>query len=78
MLSAMNAARADSIANEVCGRELAVSNPSKLFFPEPGLTKLDLVEYYLACEEAVERHLRPAVPALTPADDDRPLGPPAR
>ncbi len=54
----MNAARADRIAIEVCGRELAVSNPSKLFFPEPGLTKLDLVNYYLDCEEAVVRHLR--------------------
>ena len=58
MLSGMNAARADRIAIEVCGRELVVSNPSKLFFPEPGLTKLDLVQYYLDCEEAVVRHLR--------------------
>jgi len=28
------------------------------FFPEPGYTKLDLVNYYLECEEAVVRHLR--------------------
>jgi bifunctional non-homologous end joining protein LigD len=54
----MNAARADRIAIEVCGRELAVSNPSKPFFPERGLTKLDLVDYYLACEDAVVRQLR--------------------
>ena len=43
---------------EACGRELRVSNPGKLFFPEAGLTKIDLVNYYLACEEAVVRHLR--------------------
>jgi len=43
---------------EVCGRELRVSSPSKLFFPEPGLTKLDLVNYYVECEQAVLRHLR--------------------
>src|ERR1017187_10409159 len=43
---------------EVCGQELRVSSPSKLFFPEPGLTKLDLVNYYVECEQAVVRHLR--------------------
>src|SRR3954451_4934505 len=30
------------------GREIAVSNPRKILFPEPGYTKLDLVRYYLA------------------------------
>ncbi|HWX73939.1 MAG TPA: non-homologous end-joining DNA ligase [Solirubrobacteraceae bacterium] len=43
---------------EVCGHELRVSNPEKPFFPERGVTKLDLVNYYLECEEAVVRHLR--------------------
>ncbi|HVD67557.1 MAG TPA: DNA polymerase domain-containing protein, partial [Actinomycetota bacterium] len=33
---------------EVAGREVAVSNPAKIFFPELGLTKIDLVRYYLA------------------------------
>ena len=37
---------------------MRISNPGKLFFPEPGFTKLDLVRYYLDCEEAVIRHLR--------------------
>src|SRR5438105_1955929 len=32
----------------VAGREVAVSNPEKIFFPETGHTKLDLVRYYLA------------------------------
>jgi bifunctional non-homologous end joining protein LigD len=43
---------------EVCGQEVRVSNPSKPFFPEVGLTKMDLVRYYLDCQEAVVRHLR--------------------
>ena len=40
------------------GREVRVSNPGKLFFPAAGLTKLDLVNYYLECEQAVVRGLR--------------------
>ncbi len=43
---------------EVCGREVRVSNPAKPFFPDVGLTKMDLVRYYLDCQEAVVRHLR--------------------
>src|SRR5271163_2802302 len=43
---------------EVCGHELRVSSPGKVFFPERGLTKMDLVNYYLECEQAVVRHLR--------------------
>jgi bifunctional non-homologous end joining protein LigD len=43
---------------EVAGRQLRVSSPSKLYFPEPGLTKLDLIGYYVQCHEAVLVHLR--------------------
>ena len=32
----------------VAGREVVVSNPGKVLFPERGYTKLDLVRYYLA------------------------------
>jgi len=42
----------------VSGRELRVSNPGKVFFPAVGLTKMDLVDYYLECERAVVGHLR--------------------
>ena len=31
----------------IAGREVAVSNPDKLLFPQPAHTKLDLVRYYL-------------------------------
>jgi bifunctional non-homologous end joining protein LigD len=33
---------------ELAGHEVAVSNPSKVFFPQAGVTKLDMVRYYLA------------------------------
>ena len=51
-------AKDDAIMLELAGREVRVSNPGKLFFPEPGFTKLDLVNYYVECEAAVLRHLR--------------------
>jgi len=39
----------------VAGREIAVSNPDKVLFPEAGHTKLDLVRYYLAVAEGALR-----------------------
>src|SRR3954454_4750530 len=43
---------------ELAGREVRLSNPGKVYFPKPGWTKLDLVEYYLAAADAVLLHLR--------------------
>ncbi len=54
----MAARKSEHKVVEVCGRELRVSNPGKLFFPAAGLTKMDLVDYYIECEEAVVRGLR--------------------
>jgi len=39
-------------------KEVAISNPDKLFFPERGLTKGDLVRYYLDVAECALPHLR--------------------
>ncbi len=39
----------------MAGREVAISNPQKVFFPETGHTKLDLVRYYLAIAEGALR-----------------------
>jgi bifunctional non-homologous end joining protein LigD len=39
----------------VAGREVAISNPHKLLFPQPKLTKLDLVRYYVAVSEGALR-----------------------
>ena len=38
--------------------EVAITNPDKLFFPEPGLTKGDLVDYYLAVAPCALHHIR--------------------
>jgi DNA ligase D len=54
----MAPAKGEHAVVETGGRELRVSNPGKLYFPQAGLTKMDLVNYYLECEEAVVRHLR--------------------
>jgi bifunctional non-homologous end joining protein LigD len=43
---------------EVAGREVRISNPQKVFFPELGVTKLDLVNYYLEVADAALNHLR--------------------
>nr|WP_209066564.1 non-homologous end-joining DNA ligase [Arthrobacter pigmenti] len=40
---------------EVEGREVRISNPGKIVFPESGLTKLDLVHYYLAVADGALR-----------------------
>jgi DNA ligase D-like protein (predicted polymerase) len=39
----------------VAGREVAVSNPGKVYFPEAGITKLEVVQYYLAVAEGALR-----------------------
>ncbi len=40
---------------EIAGREVTITNPDKLFFPEKGYTKLDLVRYYEAVAEGALR-----------------------
>jgi bifunctional non-homologous end joining protein LigD len=40
---------------QVAGREVVVTNPRKIFFPEAGHTKLDLVRYYLAVADGAVR-----------------------
>jgi len=40
---------------EVAGREVTITHPDKVIFPEPGVTKLDLVNYYLAVADGALR-----------------------
>ncbi|GAB2769578.1 non-homologous end-joining DNA ligase [Nocardioides salsibiostraticola] len=51
----MSAKRASSpaVEIEVDDRVIRVSNPDRIYFPESGATKLDLVEYYLAVGEGI-------------------------
>jgi bifunctional non-homologous end joining protein LigD len=52
------AAKGEYTMLEVAGREVRLSNPGKVYFPKPGWTKLDVVEYYLAAADAVLIHVR--------------------
>jgi bifunctional non-homologous end joining protein LigD len=40
---------------DIAGREVTITNPEKVFFPASGLTKLDLVRYYLSVSGGVLR-----------------------
>src|ERR1043166_9128293 len=43
---------------EVGDYQVRVSNPARVYFPDLGLTKLDLVNYYLAVGDGIVRALR--------------------
>ena len=48
-------ARAESEVVNVAGREISISNPKKVLFPDAGYTKLDLIRYYLAVADGAIR-----------------------
>src|ERR1700730_12739559 len=52
-------AEGNVVVVEAAGREVALTSPGKVFFPERGETKLDLVNYYL--DKAVEEPLMRAM-----------------
>ncbi len=43
-------ARSEHVELELAGRTFRLSSPDKVMFPEPGITKLDLVRYYESVE----------------------------
>jgi bifunctional non-homologous end joining protein LigD len=47
--------RAEHELLTVAGREVAISNPRKVLFPQPGHTKLDLARYYLSVADGALR-----------------------
>jgi bifunctional non-homologous end joining protein LigD len=48
----------DTRSVRVGRHDVPITNPDKIFFPERGLTKLDLVSYYLGVSDLVLPHLR--------------------
>jgi DNA ligase D-like protein (predicted polymerase) len=56
-------AKAQTTVLEAAGREVLITSPDKVFFPQTGLTKLDLANYYLAVADGAERGIaaRPVV-----------------
>lgn len=57
-------ARADSETLDLDGHQVSISNPGKLFFADAGITKLDLVRYYLAVADGALRGVRDRPMAL--------------
>ena len=49
------AARAERVALTIGTHEVTISSPGKVYFPEAGITKLDVVQYYLAVAEGALR-----------------------
>src|SRR5204863_37160 len=56
-------AKPKQVTLEAAGREVVVTNPDKVYFPETGYTKLQLVSYYQAVAEGALRGIanRPIV-----------------
>ncbi|MDX2167173.1 MAG: non-homologous end-joining DNA ligase [Deltaproteobacteria bacterium] len=49
------ASQREAVVIEVGGREVTISNPRKIYFPAAGITKLEVVQYYLAVAEGALR-----------------------
>jgi DNA ligase D-like protein (predicted polymerase) len=45
----------EQVTLSVAGHDVVVTNPSKVYFPDAGITKLDVVEYYLAVADGALR-----------------------
>jgi DNA ligase D-like protein (predicted polymerase) len=54
----MAASRSKAEYLEVDGRQVAITNPDKVVFPDIGVTKLDLMRYYLDVSEGALRGVR--------------------
>jgi DNA ligase D len=48
----------DAVELEVGGRTVRVTNPDRVYFPERGETKLDLINYYTSVGDGIVRALR--------------------
>jgi DNA ligase D-like protein (predicted polymerase) len=51
----MGSAKGEHVTLEAAGREVTVTNPGKVYFPEAGITKLEVVRYYLAVADGALR-----------------------
>jgi DNA ligase D-like protein (predicted polymerase) len=49
------AKKAEATILDVAGRQVSISNPNKVLFPDAGYTKLDLVQYYLSVADGALR-----------------------
>jgi len=51
----MGSAKGEHVTLEAAGREVTVTNPGKVYFPEAGITNLEVVRYYLAVADGALR-----------------------
>ena len=51
----LGVAKSEEMYLELAGHQVRVSNPKKVYFPKAGITKLELVEYYVAVAEGAIR-----------------------
>ncbi|MFK4837692.1 non-homologous end-joining DNA ligase [Microbacterium sp. ZW T2_14] len=51
----MTPSKSEAEILEIDGHDVRISSPSKIVFPEPGITKLDIVRYYLAVADGALR-----------------------
>ncbi|KJL44417.1 MULTISPECIES: non-homologous end-joining DNA ligase [Microbacterium] len=51
----MTPAKSEAEILEIDGHEVRISSPTKIVFPQPGITKLDVVRYYLAVADGALR-----------------------
>jgi DNA ligase D-like protein (predicted polymerase) len=51
----MGSTKGERITLAVGGREVAITNPGKVYFPDAGITKLEVAQYYLAVAEGALR-----------------------
>ena len=51
----MAGAKSERTTLQVAGREVAITNPGKIYFPEAGITKLDVAQYYMAVADGALR-----------------------
>ncbi len=56
-MAAMASAK-DARIYELCGHEVRLSSPDKVYFPQSGVTKGQLADYHVECAEALLNHLR--------------------
>ncbi|MBM6547027.1 non-homologous end-joining DNA ligase [Janibacter sp. YIM B02568] len=54
----MTSEHGDDVHLDVGGRDVRISSPERVYFPEAGVTKLDLARYYLAVGDGIVRALR--------------------
>ncbi|MHA3024135.1 non-homologous end-joining DNA ligase [Mycobacterium sp. BMJ-28] len=46
---------AEAVSLDIAGRQVPISNPGKVIFPDAGVTKRDLIDYYLAVADGALR-----------------------